>query len=596
MAPNDIVLLDGAIEAARQTGPPGLDDAELFEFFTFGQVLKPYDLSDDELLAGQIGGGQDGGIDGLFVFADEVALDDDFDPTAVRKNVVLALHVIQAKREKSFTEDAVQKLHDTLEDLLDLSKKRDDLESTGLYSPELLDRAEIFRSAVRGLALKRPQVRIAVAYATKGETNAIQSGKGVDARAARLKAKVEELFTAAAVEVRFFGARELYEESLREPTRTLELELHYGTQLSDRGDSYVALVKLDGYNDFLTDETGALRRHIFEGNVRDWQGLVEVNEAILGSLEDPQAPQFWWLNNGVTIVCSKVTLMNGRFVMDEPLIVNGLQSSMVIHNYFAEKVGALTPEDPAQPRLLLVRVIATTDDEQLDKIISSTNKQTPVSAASLRATDQIQRDIEAYFAVNGWFYDRRKNYYRNAGKPAPKIVSIPYLAQAVMAIGLQQPDSARARPSSLIKDETDYRRVFNPQLDLAIYLWVANTQRAVDAFLRTDTASATTQERTNLRFHVGMIAAAQALGKRVTSPRDLQTLVTRTLDDAEFAQAFTTVKSALAEHTEANPQPVDRTAKGREFVNYLLDREFPRTDGVVNTQQRLDVSPGASTD
>jgi len=502
--------------------------------------------------------------------------------------VLLTLHIVQAKREKTFTEGTLQKVHDTLEDLLDLGKNRTDFSQSGLYSAELLDRAEIFRGAVRMLATKRPHIRIVVTCATKGSRQTLQPGKGVEARARRLRERLEELFPSAAVETKFLGARELYEESLREPTRTLELKLHYGTQLADRGDSYVALVTLDGYNEFLTNDDGSLRRHIFEGNVRDWQGLVEVNEAILGSLKDSNSPQFWWLNNGVTVVCSKVTLMNNRFVMDEPLIVNGLQSSMIIHKYFAEETNAAA-DDPSQPRLLLVRVIATTDPEERDRIISSTNKQTPVSAASLRATDQIQRDIETYFAVNGWFYDRRKNYYRNVGKPADRIIAIPYLAQAVMAIALQQPDSARARPSSLIKDEQDYKRVFNTQLGLDIYLWIAQTQRAVDAFLRTDEAAATTQERTNLRFHVAMLATAHTIGKRVQAPHELSEIADKPLTPMQIKSAFRSVKEALVEYQKANTQAIDRAAKGREFVRYVLDREFPPAGGggdPANTRRR----------
>ena len=102
-----------------------------------------------------------------------------------------------------------------------------------------------------------------------------------------------------------------------------------------------------------------------------------------------------------------------------------------------------------------------TEDESRDRIIKANNRQTPVQAASLRATDKIHRDIEEYFRPRGLFYDRRKNYYKNEGKPRDKIIGIPYLAQAVMAILLRSPDTARARPSSLLKNDDDYVRVFD---------------------------------------------------------------------------------------------------------------------------------------
>ena len=152
MASNDIVLLDGVIATVAETAPSGLDDAEFFEFFSFDQVLKTYELTDDDLLAGQVGGGLDGGIDGMFVFADDVLLEEDYDASSARKNVVLMLHAIQAKRSKGFEEAPLQKLEDTLEELLDLSKSRQVLEQCGLYSAQLLDRVEIFRSAIKPLA------------------------------------------------------------------------------------------------------------------------------------------------------------------------------------------------------------------------------------------------------------------------------------------------------------------------------------------------------------------------------------------------------------------------------------------------------------
>lgn len=101
-------------------------------------------------------------------------------------------------------------------------------------------------------------------------------------------------------------------------------------------------------------------------------------------------------------------------------------------------------------------------------------------AASLRATDDVQRDIEAYFLGHEWYYDRRKNYYRNSGRSPERIVSIPLLAQAVMAMGLSRPDDSRARPSSLLKRDDDYRKIFSENVPVEIYLWLAQAQKAVD--------------------------------------------------------------------------------------------------------------------
>ena len=97
--------------------------------------------------------------------------------------------------------------------------------------------------------------------------------------------------------------------------------------------------------------------------------------------------------------------------MEDPQIVNGLQTSTEIYNYCKES------DETNDERKILVRVMVPTEDESRDRIIKATNSQTVVLLSSLRATDKIHRDIEEYLRPRGLFYDRRKNYYRNEGKP-----------------------------------------------------------------------------------------------------------------------------------------------------------------------------------
>ena len=164
--------------------------------------------------------------------------------------------------------------------------------------------------------------------------------------------------------------------------------------------------------------------------------------------------------------------------------------------------------------------------------------------AQLRATDEFQRSIELFFRSKGWFYDRRKNYYKNRGKPLSRIVGIPFLAQAIMAVGLSRPDDARARPSSLLKTDDNYRTIFSDQVPLVVYLWAVKIQKEVDAFLQVHSSS---QERTDLRFHLAMMVTARMLGHKATSPEQLEGLANSDPD-----------------HETGEAQ--DKIAKGRELV------------------------------
>ena len=57
---------------------------------------------------------------------------------------------------------------------------------------------------------------------------------------------------------------------------------------------------------------------------------------------------------------------------------------------------------------MLLRVIVPENEETRDKIIRATNSQTPIPKSSLRATDNVHRNIEDYFKPRGLYYDRRK--------------------------------------------------------------------------------------------------------------------------------------------------------------------------------------------
>jgi hypothetical protein len=568
---NDLVLLDSVLAELSEARPQGLTDAEFFEFFTFDQILKNFDLSADELLDGQLGGGDEGGIDGMFAFADDRLIDENSDLAGLRRGVELSIHIIQSKREQSFTETAVQKMADSVTHLLDLGVELDELD---VYHDRFKEKAEIVRQAIKRLANKRPTVKVTMTYATKGDSTRINSK--VETRAALLVAAVEDALQGAEVRFSFLGARNLYVLSQRAAADDeLELAYHRDPQ-SDGKSGYIALVDIEEYFRFITEPSEddpsvrELRRYIFDANVRDLERST-VNEEIFGTLKSADAPQFWWLNNGVTIVCSKVRIMNERFFLEDPLVVNGLQSSMVLFDYFT---GDTKPS--ADGRLLLTRIIQSTDPKTRDQVIRATNRQTPVSDATLRATDDVQRDIERFFLSNQWYYERRKNLYRNQGKPAERVVAIPYLAQAIMSIGLSRPNDARARPSSLLKDDSDYRKIFNKKYPLAVYLWAARTQRAVDAFLRSDEADSDANERTNLRFYLAMLVVALARGQRCYSPAELADSAERSFTVDEMKTALAKVRTALAEFQEEVQQKPERVVKGPGFVLFLLDKYVPR--------------------
>lgn len=572
---NELVLLDQVFQQrqAERTAPIKEDDA--FELFACEQALRDRDLSAEEIADGVVGGGNDGGLDGVYVFLRDALLSEDSDvfrdgfaPSKVPASSRLELWLVQAKRETSFSETAIEKVADSCRRLLSLAE--DDAVLEQLYSTPVVTRTGFFRRALQALAARHPQVEIHFLYATRGRVDDVNTK--VEIKACDLKRQFETVIPDAIGNIEFLGAAELWQRANAHPSYTIELTYQ---ENATSGNSHVALVRLRDYLKFLADEQGELRRHIFDWNVRDYQGDVEVNKEIRESLKDPEGPEFWWLNNGVTVVCSKASVIGKTYALDDVQVVNGLQTSQTVFNVLR---GA--DEHPALDHAVLVRILVTRDPLTRDRVIRATNRQTSVPVASLRATDRIQRDIESFFHARNWFYDRRKNYYRNNGKNVERIVSIPLLAQAVMAMGLSRPDNSRARPSSLLKGDDDYQKIFSSNTQLEVYLWLAQSQKAVDAFLLSEAAGATAQERTNLRFHLSMIAAARLLGSRVRDPRQLQTVAAAgtPIADASLGMCLAVLRESFNARVATTGDGPDKIAKSLDFVDFLLERALLAAD------------------
>jgi hypothetical protein len=243
------------------------------------------------------------------------------------------------------------------------------------------------------------------------------------------------------------------------------------------------------------------------------------------------------LNNGVTVIAGKASQSGKALTIEDPQIVNGLQTSTEVYNYCKEF------NTDGDNRKVLVRVIVPAEQESRDRIIKATNSQTPVQPASLRATDKIHRDIEEFFRPRGLFYDRRKNFYKNKGKPRDRIVGIPHLAQAVMSILLQRPDIARARPSSLLKKDDDYAKVYSNKYPIQMYYTCAEAMRRIEEFLKSSESGLVTKDRNNLRFYVVMHVVAVLAEHSSISPDVVAKLDVANLDEKHIKASLRIVKA-----------------------------------------------------
>lgn len=570
MASNDQIILDHLLTERKLNIAPELKDSDFFELFVSEQILKNYDLSYDELEAGIVGRGNDGGIDSIYTFVNGHLVSDDTDFNYLKRDIRIDLIIIQSKTTTGFSENAIQRLISTTKDLLNLNNSLGEFET--VYDSQLLRIVKNFRKTYFDLSTKFPELNVVYYYVTKGD----HVHPNVERRVNSLRDAVIQIFSNSNVFFDFIDARKLLTIARQSPTETIPLRVAE-TPISTGLVASICLVRLKDYYDFITDSNHQLRRGIFEANVRDHQGSVEVNRAIRATLQEKNSEEdFWWLNNGITIVALEAPLAGKTLTIRDAQVVNGLQTSMEIYNYFQRQSN---PNELTENRNILVRIIVPPNEDSRNRIIKATNSQTNIQPASLRATDEIQKDIEQFFETKTLFYDRRKNYHKNLGRPKDRVISIPYLAQAVMAIVLQEPNNSRGRPSSLIKDEEDYKRVFNDNYPISLYVQCAKLMKQVDSFLRDGAPVYISGNQSNVRFQLAMFASAIKANKIPILPADIANLDLTTIDSNFLTNCLHHVWQILEKLKETRDVDRDRIAKSQEFDDALKERLRHIIDG-----------------
>jgi hypothetical protein len=130
-----------------------------------------------------------------------------------------------------------------------------------------------------------------------------------------------------------------------------------------------------------------------------------------------------------------------------PEIVNGLQTSHEVYRWRKGK------ESDSDQRAILVKIIVSLDEKTRSKIIKSTNSQTKVDELNLLSNEPIQESIEDRLRLYGLYYDRKKGEYKRLKKPLTDLVGMGTLAQAFIAVVLQEPDQSRGRPLPEVPEE-----------------------------------------------------------------------------------------------------------------------------------------------
>ena len=498
MSAHEVKLFEANFKVWKTDFGEGLSDSKAFERYVTEQVLKDFDLSNDSIEAGDLGAEDDGGVDAAYLFMNNthIALET---PPVVPAGPI-ELHLIQAKYEKGFGETAVQKLESFAKDLLSYDKPVDDLK---YLNSKARDAIRNFREKYNDDVMGNPHtLSIIFHYACKADTEPGPKDK-VTLRAKNLVSYVKGVLSSADVQFVPWTAKRLLDTARKTPEADVVVPVAESFATDDG--STVCLIKLKDYAEkLLTKADGGLQTRFLEPNVRDYNGRSNpVNTQIRATLEEMSTTSyqedFWWLNNGITILADGCPVNGHKMTVKNPEVVNGLQTSHEIYEWYNAH------KKEKDTRNVLVRVIVPTDEKSRSKIIKATNSQTPVSMLSLMATDQIQEDIEDRLRLYGLFYDRKKGEYRRLKKTIKKIVGMGAMAQAVMAIVLQKPDQARGRPETYVRDHA--AEVFDPSVDRDLFAACILLDRQVIEFLRSQGLES--DEVRDIRYYVSMLVGTE---------------------------------------------------------------------------------------
>ena len=247
-------------------------------------------------------------------------------------------------------------------------------------------------------------------------------------------------------------------------------------------------------------------------------------------------------------------------------IVNGLQTSRSIFNYLSKN--NLNDEK----RSVLAKIVIKDDPAVIDKVIKASNFQTPIPPSSLKATDVFQRTIEEFLKRYEIYYDRRKGYYKNMGKPANRIISIPALAQAVVSIVRQEPHLARSKPASLVKKKEDYVRVFSNEVPLPAYKFCAEALLFTQDALRRDLGKSINEIKSNLKYQILYATVAKKVGKIRFGPSELCNQEDSIISDEEVITIAETMVPWVESYRKKNDVTLDGVAKSEKFTEFLRQK------------------------
>jgi hypothetical protein len=219
------------------------------------------------------------------------------------------------------------------------------------------------------------------------------------------------------------------------------------------------------------------RTRLFQRNVRYFlmARAKSINFQIQQTAsDDVRSKEFWYYNNGVTVVCDKFDVAANEQVvsLERMQIINGAQTTYSLFEVYQKN----KLKDGVE---VLLKVIESDQPEFIDNVTLYTNSQNPVNLRDLCSRDTIQTRIQtALLGPYKYFYERKKGEFQAlyptlemkekvlGAEWKSRIINNEKAAQAFLSFFLDKPSQAKASKKRVfIKgDEGFYDKIFSDNL------------------------------------------------------------------------------------------------------------------------------------
>jgi hypothetical protein len=215
---------------------------------------------------------------------------------------------------------------------------------------------------------------------------------------------------------------------------------------------------------------GELDDRVFIDNVRAYLGTEKASNpgavALAHTLETGHGPEVILKHNGITVVAEHAELLGNSIRLEGYQIVNGAQTSHVLHRKRHLLQGVSLP----------IKVVITKDEALKDEIIRGANTQSPVDdfdflsrVPGVRALEAAFRAIPLEDPVKLWMQRRRGERLFDRDYETIRIVTPRHLMEAFAAAILARPHAVHANAADFLQ-QVKSEEIFHPSHHPTVYV------------------------------------------------------------------------------------------------------------------------------